>query len=601
MVEVDPIVIGAVVTAAAMVIGTTIVMCGKPAQESAAPAQPTKAPKKKSKSASKSKAAGVAAAVAAPAGKVNSKAAAAPVEEMSVKFQDSEEAEKEEMVFVSTETLKKSKKAKETQEQRASRLERQKTAKVVTKSEEAASAAVLAPRPVESYDMFVAETAPVSEDGWAVVENSRKAKKAEEEVVEVPKVVKKVVEVAVVVEEPREPGMPAAPVAPAEPVVETVTTPLSVEARKLGLLIGPKGVTKIGLQTATGTQIEMPKVERDVGGSVELLVSGSAEGVARCVFALTELCTKGYCNLLAGADFHEGYVSVPPRYLPDIIGKGGACIKAIQQHTGIKISTPSGYTRSTPSGEQVAPAKVKINLAGNREKVAIARNLILDLTKYYHTPVTHPGITHKEMEIASNYFNFIIGSKGSEIKHIQANYKVSVYIPNVESINRNLLIVGEQDNVDKAEAHITKIIEKVEVQLAERAKAQAEGIALGESAKAKYAAQTNGAAPAVNPNLPMTSGMLKVDSRPPKMDKEEPQEEWMSEFAPRKAPINIGAMLPATAKFSAAPPLPEPEVEEEATAETPDAAETPDSETATPEPASTDAPNAPWGGLAKTW
>ncbi|KAJ1427696.1 hypothetical protein B484DRAFT_450216 [Ochromonadaceae sp. CCMP2298] len=593
MVEVDPIIIVAAVSTAVMAIAT-IALCSKPTEQPVEkPAQPTK-PKKKSKPSSKSKPASAAAkastaaAAVAPAGKDTSKDEETVVDEATVKFQDSEEKEeKEEMVFASTETLKKSKKAKETQEQRASRLERQKTAKVVTKSEEVA---VVAPKIAESYDMFQVDSSPTSVDGWAVVEKSKKVKKneaAEEEVVVVEKVVKKekvVVETevvgVVVVEE----------VVPAAPVVETVTLPITVEARKLGLLIGPKGVTKIGLQTATGTEISMPKVEKDFTGPVELNVTGTAEGVARAIFALNELCTKGYCNLLAGADFHEGYVSVPPRYLPDIIGKGGASIKAIQQHTGIKISTPAG-TRTT--GE-VAPSKVKILLAGNREKVAIARNLILDLTKYYHTAITHPGIVHKEMEIASNYYNYIIGSKGSEIKHIQANYKVNVHIPNAESINPHLLIVGEPEAVDKAEAHILKIIEKVEVQTAERAKAQAEGIALGESAKAKYAA-ANGGAPQTNPNAPMSSGQLKIDSRPPKADREEPQEEWMSEFAPRKAPINIGAMLPATAKFSAAPPA--PVVEEEAPA-TPDAA--PDA--ATDADAAPAAGDAPWGGLgAKTW
>jgi hypothetical protein len=68
--------------------------------------------------------------------------------------------------------------------------------------------------------------------------------------------------------------------------------------------------------------------------------------------------------------------------------------------------------------------QVKILLAGNRDKIAVARSLILDLCKYYYTPITHPGMTHVEMNIDPRYYNYVIGSKGSEIKHIQANYKV---------------------------------------------------------------------------------------------------------------------------------------------------------------------------------
>ena len=44
--------------------------------------------------------------------------------------------------------------------------------------------------------------------------------------------------------------------------------------------------------------------------------------------------------------------------------------------------------------------------------MSIARNLILEITRYYHTPVTHPGVVHKELDIDSKYFNFIIGAKG---------------------------------------------------------------------------------------------------------------------------------------------------------------------------------------------
>ena len=259
--------------------------------------------------------------------------------------------------------------------------------------------------------------------------------------------------------------------------------------------------------------------------------------------------------------------------MPDIIGKGGASIKAIQQHTGVKISTPSGYTKTSPSGETIVPSKVKISLAGSKDKVAQARNLILDLTKYYHTPVTHPDVTHVEMDIASHYYNYVIGAKGSEIKHIQANYKVSVYIPNDDSANPNLLIVGEESAVASAERHILKLIEKVDTQAAERAKAEAEGVALGESAKAKYAAAGT-QAPSGGDRAERTNNAQRTTSgggngrerggggnsnRAPRADKdakaEEPvvDEAWMSEFAPRRRGADLGAMLPASAKFAPAP------------------------------------------------
>jgi hypothetical protein len=245
----------------------------------------------------------------------------------------------------------------------------------------------------------------------------------------------------------------------------------------------------------------------------------------------------------------------------------------------VKVSTPSDYTKVLPSGETIVPSKVKIVLAGAKDKVALARSLILDLCKYYYTPVTHPGVTHLEMDISPHYYNYVIGSKGSEIKHIQANYKVTVYIPNAETANQNLLIVGEASNLQNAEKHILRLIEKVD----ERAKAEAEGIALGESAKAKYAAAgtapptsatgaatTDAAAPGAR--APRNANRGERGGRQPRVEKEAPaadasaprgpkdpnaadapDEEWTNEYAPRRAPINLGALLPATAKFASAP------------------------------------------------
>ena len=55
---------------------------------------------------------------------------------------------------------------------------------------------------------------------------------------------------------------------------------------------------------------------------------------------------------------------------------------------------------------------------------------------------------------------YVIRSKGSEIHHIQNNFKVSVHIPNSSSVYTGILVVGEQENVTKAIAYINKVIEK---------------------------------------------------------------------------------------------------------------------------------------------
>lgn len=106
-------------------------------------------------------------------------------------------------------------------------------------------------------------------------------------------------------------------------------------------------------------------------------------------------------------------------------------------------------------------SSVKIGISGMKDNVIKAKALIKELLLYYHTDITHPGVVHEELDIPSNFYNYIIGAKGSEIKHIQSNFKVSVHIPNMESVNKNIVVVGQPSNVDHAKKYILKIIDNV--------------------------------------------------------------------------------------------------------------------------------------------
>lgn len=147
-------------------------------------------------------------------------------------------------------------------------------------------------------------------------------------------------------------------------------------------------------------------------------------------------------------------------YVKLIIGTQGVVRKAIQDHTGVsKISVPPAPNSKDHSGP-VKTLPVKVELAGHRAKVAEAKRLIKELMQYFHTPETHPGVVHNEMDVPSALYNIIIGKGGSEIKHIQNNFKVSVHIPNAESVNQNVVVVGELKNVTQACNYIQKIIDK---------------------------------------------------------------------------------------------------------------------------------------------
>lgn len=203
--------------------------------------------------------------------------------------------------LIAEEEEKKSKKAKESPEQKAARLERVKLAKVKKiEEEELSKSAAIELATAES--MMIAQmmkaassAVEVRADGWAVVEDKRKVKaKALPPVAVIPVATDSAV--------PSEPAVP----------VDFVKAEISVDAKKIGVIIGPKGVTLHGIQDATGVEINTPKGDRDSATPVIITISGTADGVAMATRAINDLCAKGYSKLLAGEDFRESYIDVHP-------------------------------------------------------------------------------------------------------------------------------------------------------------------------------------------------------------------------------------------------------------------------------------------------
>lgn len=105
---------------------------------------------------------------------------------------------------------------------------------------------------------------------------------------------------------------------------------------------------------------------------------------------------------------------------------------------------------------------VRIGIAGDRENINRAKEVIREIMTYYHSPITHPGYVHVSLDIPSRMYNSIIGSKGGEIRHIQNNFKVAVHIPNSNSLTQHVIVVGENSHqVDNAVRYIQKIVQQI--------------------------------------------------------------------------------------------------------------------------------------------
>lgn len=119
-------------------------------------------------------------------------------------------------------------------------------------------------------------------------------------------------------------------------------------------------------------------------------------------------------------------------------------------------STPA----PAPGAKEVT--STKITIAGSREGVALAKQIIKEITEVFHHSITHPGVVHNTVAVPERYYNVIIGTKGSEIRHIQNNFKVSVKIPNETSSFRDVMVLGQPAECEAAIRYIQKLVEKVQ-------------------------------------------------------------------------------------------------------------------------------------------
>jgi len=261
---------------------------------------------------------------------------------------------------------------------------------------------------------------------------------------------------------------------------------VTIDASRIGIIIGPKGATMCAIQEKTGTKLEVraPKLDdaakagnqfRPVGGggrgnnksssstATVLITEGSPESRQRAQAAVRELAERGYATILQAEGFGESSVSVHPRFLSEIVGAGGKTIRAIQSKLDVTLTIPkTDWTPKTVQIGKIAPS-VRVGIAGDSpHNVKTAKQVLRDLCDYHHHEVTHPGFCHEEIYVPQEYFHCVIGPRGSEIKHIRGNYGVDVHMPSNESWcnTDSVVCVGKPNDVKKAISYITLLMDR---------------------------------------------------------------------------------------------------------------------------------------------
>lgn len=247
---------------------------------------------------------------------------------------------------------------------------------------------------------------------------------------------------------------------------------VTIDAKKVGIIIGPKGATMMAIQDATGCKLDINAPGKDDGPPKKtaakagvIITGGDKQAIAKAKKAILELASKGYATILqTDSNFGEFGTEVHPRMLSEIVGPNGKTIQAIQQTLSVKITIPptdwKPNNKSTNIYNREIVKPVMVGIAGTKENAKTAKAVIQSLVKYHHHPITHPGMIHEEVNVPQEFFHCVIGPRGSEIKHIRGNYKVDMYMPNEDSVSENVLVVGRKANVDKAISYIQLLMDR---------------------------------------------------------------------------------------------------------------------------------------------
>jgi len=241
-------------------------------------------------------------------------------------------------------------------------------------------------------------------------------------------------------------GAAGATEADKKPTERMETISVSCPDEKIGRVIGPKGANLKLIQEKTG----ISKIDSSDG---VFTATGKPEQVAIAEVALKELIEKGYTSL-AYENFSDMAVMVHPSAFPDLIGSGGVIIRKMKEALKVEVNIPP-VPKNAPPGKKYA-----VTIAGKKEDAENAKKVIEDIVMFYHHPITHEGMEHLEMQIDPWSYSYLIGTKGSELRHIQKTFDVKVYIPRDNSVNENVVVVGSKHNCDRTKAYIEKSLAK---------------------------------------------------------------------------------------------------------------------------------------------
>lgn len=142
-------------------------------------------------------------------------------------------------------------------------------------------------------------------------------------------------------------------------------------------------------------------------------------------------------------------MQVDPKFHSLIIGSKGVTLNLLVAGSGASIDMPK---------RDAQIRKNVIQITGTPAQVASAQNAILSLTTRGFSNLTHPGTLSDDLTVDPKDMGLIMGPQGATVKLIQKATGAEIKLPERNSNDKKVLIVGEKEAVRAAKAALKSLI-----------------------------------------------------------------------------------------------------------------------------------------------
>ena len=217
---------------------------------------------------------------------------------------------------------------------------------------------------------------------------------------------------------------------------------VEVESQHIGMLLGKGGATINAIQRETGAVLDIQKRANEGSSTQTVTVKGNKVTVRKATAALEAV-------LQYKAEGHE-VLTVDPRMMPLLIGKGGEEINRIRSATGAAIDAERDSD------------KPRFKIRGSVDAVAKAKQAILD-------SIDSNKMTGESVVLPWHAIDVLLGPNAKALARLEADFNVQIELPGQSlaseqvgagsflGISSSMSLRGRKKFIEAASAEISRI------------------------------------------------------------------------------------------------------------------------------------------------